>query len=555
MSSMHHGLEDNSNVLPDYVTIEVTYISTALAILGFYLVTVGQFSYLIKSRLLMSSALIALCLGIAVGPIGLDWVSPWKWTNYDDEARFNLTFQITRLVIGIQVMFAGIDLPAAYLRREAWSLFMLLIPIMTVAWFVSAGFVLLFVNGITFLEALAIAACITPTDPILANAIVKGRYAEKHVPKAVRDIISAESGANDGLGYPFLFLAVFLMQRSNNGHSISLSLRHWVVTTWLYQIALSVAMGAIIGYLARKTLKIAYNRKLVDHESFLAYGVGLALFTLGVVGLIGSDDILACFVAGNSLTWKDFFRIEKEEHEDTFQDVIDGLLDTATFIYIGTIIPWSEFSNEYLTPWKLVLFAICILLFRRLPAMMAVYKIIPALEGWREGIFAGWFGPIGVSALYYAILALHVLPEDRIVLRSVIFPVVIFMAMGSTIVHGITIPITKGVPLAVTRTRSITSSTPVSRFFRSETTTSTNGALNSTPGSRAISRRNSLSAGDTAGAEKAATGPIIAAAGVEHPHVEAADGASEARDIETRDAEPSLRPGGMPAKVEFSLPS
>lgn len=67
-------------------------------------------------------------------------------------------------------MFAGIDLPAAYLRREAWSLFMLLIPIMTVAWFVSAGFVLLFVNGITFLEALAIAACITPTDPILANA-------------------------------------------------------------------------------------------------------------------------------------------------------------------------------------------------------------------------------------------------------------------------------------------------------------------------------------------------------------------------------------------------
>lgn len=81
-----------------------------------------------------------------------------------------------------------------------------------------------------------------------------------------------------------------------------MSLRHWVVTTWLYQIALSVAMGAIIGYLARKTLKIAYNRKLVDHESFLAYGVGLALFTLGVVGLIGSDDILACFVAGNSLT-------------------------------------------------------------------------------------------------------------------------------------------------------------------------------------------------------------------------------------------------------------
>ena len=37
-----------------------------------------------------------------MGPIGLDWVSPWQWTNFDDEARYNLTFQITRLVIGIR---------------------------------------------------------------------------------------------------------------------------------------------------------------------------------------------------------------------------------------------------------------------------------------------------------------------------------------------------------------------------------------------------------------------------------------------------------------------
>lgn len=64
----------------------------------------------------------------------------------------------------------------------------------------SGGFIKLFVPSLTFLEALCISACVTPTDPILANSIVKGRYAEKYVPKGVRDIISAESGANDGLG-------------------------------------------------------------------------------------------------------------------------------------------------------------------------------------------------------------------------------------------------------------------------------------------------------------------------------------------------------------------
>lgn len=109
------------------------------------------------------------------------------------------------------------------------------------------------------------------------------------------------------------------MQRTHHGHSINESLQHWVVTTWIYQIVLACALGFVIGWLARKTLKFAHNRRLIDHESFLAYGIGLALFTLGVTGLLGSDDILACFVAGNSLTWRDFYRVEASE-EDTFQD-------------------------------------------------------------------------------------------------------------------------------------------------------------------------------------------------------------------------------------------
>lgn len=209
-----------------------------------------------------------------------------------------------------------------------------------------------------------------PRSPPLPSAVVKGRYAEKHVPKAVRDIISAESGANDGLGYPFLYIAITLMQSTTHGRSINESLQHWIVTTWLYQIFLSVAIGIVIGFLAAKTLKFAHARQLVDHESFLAYGVGLAFFTLGVVGVLGSDDVLACFVAGNSLTWNDFYRVEKHEHDDTFQDgepsrllsrsgkglsanccglcplsVIDGLLDTATFIYIGALLPCASLSH------------------------------------------------------------------------------------------------------------------------------------------------------------------------------------------------------------------
>ena len=39
-------------------------------------------------------------------------------------------------------------------------------------------------------------------------------------------------------------------------------------------------------------MKYAEKNGHIDHDNFLAYGVGLAFFTLGVVGMIGSDDIL-----------------------------------------------------------------------------------------------------------------------------------------------------------------------------------------------------------------------------------------------------------------------
>lgn len=118
------------------------------------------------------------------------------------------------------MLFTGISLPKAYLWRERLSLFTLLFPIMTAAWFVTAALVYGLVPGLTFLEALVIGSCVTPTDPVLANSICKGRFAEKYVPLHVRQIIVAEAGANDGLGFPFLYMALYLMLRKNPSHPV-----------------------------------------------------------------------------------------------------------------------------------------------------------------------------------------------------------------------------------------------------------------------------------------------------------------------------------------------
>lgn len=113
-----------------------------------------------------------------------------------------------------------------------------------------------------------------------------------------------------------------------------------------------------------------------------------------------------------------------------------------------------------MTIWRLVVLAILVLVLRRLPIIMAVYKFIPPIRNWREAVFTGWFGPIGVGALFYYTVALESIPEDgpHAHARKVLQPVVYFMVLASIIAHGITIPLFYSGKYA-TRTLTRTSST------------------------------------------------------------------------------------------------
>ncbi|TKY87330.1 hypothetical protein EX895_004007 [Sporisorium graminicola] len=453
------------------VEVDLTEVSKSLAVLGGFIVIYGLLSYVVKERLYLSEPLLAVTVGIIVGPYVLNWVDPISWGNAEETNYVTYTF--TRIVVGIQVLFCGISLPKAYLWKEKVSLIILLFGIMTTAWFATALLIWGLIPNLTFLESLCIAAAVTPTDPVLANSITTGRYAEKHVPANVRNIIVAESGANDGLGFPFLYLAIYLLARSgeDKGSSVGTEIGRWVYAVVVYQILLSIAFGSLIGYLARKSLKWAESRSYIDKANFFAYGLGLAFFTLGTTGLFGSDDILACFIAGNSFTWDDWFRIRTEDND--FQEIIDTVLNMAVFVYIGAIIPWADYSSAelQLTGWRVVVLGITVLLLRRPPWVIAATKAIPALRDLKESSFAGWFGPIGVGAVFYIQVALKQLPDDgtRDHLRAVYSPVVLFMVFSSVLTHGITIPISKLGPgvmrrtATLTKTRSITFSRPISR--------------------------------------------------------------------------------------------
>jgi len=94
---------------------------------------------------------------------------------------------------------------------------------------VSAGLIYALIPDLDFLSSLAVAACLTPTDPILAAAVVGGKYADKHVPAHLRHLLAAESGCNDGAAYPFLYIALYLLLDSTSGRAIE----DWFLLLWL----------------------------------------------------------------------------------------------------------------------------------------------------------------------------------------------------------------------------------------------------------------------------------------------------------------------------------
>ncbi|TVY86112.1 Na(+)/H(+) antiporter [Lachnellula willkommii] len=342
---------------------------------------------------------------------------------------------------------------------------------MTLMWLASSLLVWGLVPGISFLQALAIGACVTPTDPVLSNSIVKGKFADKNVPPGLQKIVVAESGANDGLGYPFLFFALYLIKYTGEGGAgqhggARAAMGLWFGETWGYTIILSVIYGATVGWIAKELLHWAEEKRFIDRESFLVFAITLALFVVGTCGMIGSDDVLACFIAGNAFTWDDWFRLETED--DALQPTIDMLLNLAIFMWFGAICPWSMFLHNSVIPiYRLIFLGILILLFRRLPVVFAFHKLIHQIEDTRQAIFVGFFGPIGVSAVFYLYISLEFLEtitvdgvqrEDAKQLGEIMTVVIWFLAICSIVVHGLSIPLGKlGFFLPRTLSRAFTS--------------------------------------------------------------------------------------------------
>lgn len=410
-------------------------------------------SLFVKEKLYIGEATVATICGIIFGPHAANLFNPLSWGNVD-----KITLECSRIVLVVQCFAVGVELPKSYMERHWKSVFFLLVPVMTWGWLITSLFIWWMVPPLNWLESLICAACVTATDPVLASSVVgKGKFA-KRVPKHLRDLLSAESGCNDGMAFPFIYLSFYILRYHHHPNEVALE---WFCVTILYECVVGAIFGFMIGYIARHAIRFAENKQLVDRESFLVFYFVLAVFCAGSGSLLGMDDLLIGFSAGVGFSNDGWFTEKTEESH--VSNVLDLLINLAFFVYFGSIIPWEDYNSPDLglVPWRLVVIALLVIFFRRIPIMLCLKPLIPDVKTWREALFAGHFGPIGVGAIFACILARAELETDSTQplttekmsrigetehakfknVIELIWPITTFVIISSILVHGSSIAV------------------------------------------------------------------------------------------------------------------
>lgn len=151
-------------------------------LLSGFLILYALFSQFIRNRLHLAEPPLATLFGILVGPACLDIIDPRRWIEKD-----STTEEITRVVVGVQVFAIGLELPRRWIKSRWRSLLMLLGPVMSMSYLVTA-FLVYFIAQTELLTAFIISACLAPTDPVLAASVLGNSHFSERIPKRLRDV-------------------------------------------------------------------------------------------------------------------------------------------------------------------------------------------------------------------------------------------------------------------------------------------------------------------------------------------------------------------------------
>jgi sodium/hydrogen antiporter len=381
------------------------------------LVAVGALALLVAAlsaklrRMPVSEPLLALVLGMVLGPQVTSLLELPVLT--EDPHLFH---DGTRILLAVSVMAVALRYPTRQVLQRVRPVSLLLLVAMA-GMAVLSGFLGWWVLGVPVATAALVGAAVAPTDPVLASSVVTGEDAERDLPARDREVLSLESGANDGLALPLVLLAVALVGATSVGDAV-------LESAW--QVGGALLVGAAAGAAGGVVLRTGERYGATAPAPALFLTLVLALATLGLSGLIRIDGVLAVFVAG--LAFNVVGTGSERAAEVSIDEAVNRFGVLPLFVALGAAVPWAAWGD---LGWRGPVLAVLVLLLRRLPLLLVLAR--PLRLRPRDALYLGWFGPVGVSALFYLTLE-----ADRVEVPEVVLAAGSLIVVASTIAHGLT---------------------------------------------------------------------------------------------------------------------
>ena len=360
-------------------------------------------------RTWISGAIIFTAFGLLIGPVGLDLIS----FKADREAIRTLAELTLALVLFTDA--AGADL--GVLRKTKALPTRLLLVGLPLTILLGFGVAELLFKELSLFEWALLATMLAPTDAALGKAVVTN----EKVPNAVRQGLNVESGLNDGICVPilFVFLALATGQAGEKGP--------WRLAMMLVaeEIGIGLAVGLLLTVLAVGLLKFAWRRHWLTETWIQVPIVALALACFAAAQLIGGSGFIAAFSGGLL-----FGVLVKQQREELLR-AAEGTGDTMaliTWVIFGAAVVSRAMGNF---SWVILLYAfLSLTLIRMLPVFFSLTGLRVNAEG---KLFIGWFGPRGLASIVFAVIVVNAnLPHSGTLAMTVVCTVIL-----SIILHGV----------------------------------------------------------------------------------------------------------------------
>ena len=386
----------------------------------------GALFPVIFKRFPVSLPMLQVTFGICMGY----W---WTSLTFLDPVNNGVIIEkLTEIVVLVSLVGAGIkiDTPFAWHQwRTTTRLLLITMPIGICA----MAFLGYYAFGLTMGAAILLGAVLAPTDPVLAATIQVGPP-NTGTEDTTRFTLTSEAGLNDGLAFPFVYLAIKIAEAHTDGKHFDMAmLWSWFTHDVLWKIGAGVLVGILVGKLLAKIVFSKHSRETPLSQGYVI--IALTLTAYGLAEYVDSYGFIAVFVGAFAFRRSE---CEHEYHEQLhdFAEQSEGLLMSLVLVTFGIFIGQGLESGVELT-WRVYIVSfVFLLLIRPLGGLIA----LSGLDMHRNEKYAiSALGIRGIGTLYYLSYALNqgYFAEDDAIKLWVVCSIVI---LASIFMHGLSAP-------------------------------------------------------------------------------------------------------------------